>query len=102
VGISRTAGAKVGITRQEIRRLIDGPGAPGWDERGATLLRADELDATSRLSDATWALLRARTDDQQLIEIPVVVGNYKLVAYVLNSLRIQPPGDLPRLPGAAR
>jgi 4-carboxymuconolactone decarboxylase len=93
---------KVGITGEEIRRLIDGPGAPGWDERDATLLRAvDELDATSRLSDATWALLRDRFDDQQLIEIPVVVGNYKLVAYLLNSLQIQPPGDLPRLPSMA-
>jgi hypothetical protein len=28
----------------------------------------------------------------------VVVGNYKLVAYLLNSLQIQPPDDLPRLP----
>jgi alkylhydroperoxidase family enzyme len=69
------------------------------DERDAALLRVvDELDATSGLSDATWALLRARFDDRQLIEIPVVVGNYKLVAYLLNSLQIQPPDDLPRLP----
>jgi hypothetical protein len=47
------------------------------------------------------ALLRDRFDDQQLIEIPVMVGNYKLVAYLLNSLQIQPPGDLPRLPSMA-
>jgi 4-carboxymuconolactone decarboxylase len=93
---------KVGVTREEIRRLIDGPEAPGWDEHDAALLRAvDELDATSGLSDATWVLLRARFDDQQLIEIPVVVGNYKLVAYLLNSLQIQPPDDLPRLPPVA-
>jgi hypothetical protein len=91
--------AGVPVTREEIRRLIDGPEAPGWDERDAALLRVvDELDATSGLSDATWALLRARFDDRQLIEIPVVVGNYKLVAYLLNSLQIQPPDDLPRLP----
>lgn len=83
---------KVGVTREEIRRLIDGSEAPGWDEDDATLLLVvDELDATSGLSDATWALLRARFDDRQLIEIPVVVGNYRLVAYLLNSLQIQPP-----------
>jgi 4-carboxymuconolactone decarboxylase len=93
---------KAGITQEEIRRLIGGPEAPGWDEHDAALLRAvDELDATSGLSDATWAVLRGRFDDQQLIEIPVVVGNYKLVAYLLNSLQIQPPGDLPRLPSVA-
>ncbi len=55
---------KVGVTPEEIRRLIDGPEAPGWDEDDATLLRVvDELDAQSGLSDATWALLGARFDD---------------------------------------
>jgi 4-carboxymuconolactone decarboxylase len=90
---------RVGITAAEIRRVADGPDAPGWDERDATLVGAvDELVSASRLADPTWDLLRARYDDQQLIEIPAIVGQYQLVAYLTNTIRIQPHGHLPTPP----
>ena len=89
----------LGITAEEIQRIVAGPEEPGWDELDATLLRAvDELHETGRLSDATWAVLRPRYDDEQLIEIPVIVGQYHLVAYLTNSLGIAPSDRLPSLP----
>lgn len=90
---------RVGITPAEIRRVADGPDALGWDKRDATLVGAvDELVSTARLADATWDLLLAWYDEQQLIEIPAIVGQYQLVAYLTNTIRIQPHTHLPALP----
>jgi alkylhydroperoxidase family enzyme len=84
-----------GLADAEIVRVQAGPDAPGWSGDDATLLRAaDELHADAVLSDATWAALAARYDERQLIEVPMVVGHYHLVAYTLNSLGVQVEDDV--------
>jgi hypothetical protein len=50
---------------------------------------ADELHRDSRIGDDTWAALRGRYDDKQLIELLMVVGQYHLVSFTLNSLGVQ-------------
>jgi 4-carboxymuconolactone decarboxylase len=88
-------GRRAGLSDEEIGRVREGPGAPGWDPFDATLLRAaDELHETSTLSDATWAALAERYDERQLIEVPMLVGHYHLVAFALNSLGVQVEDDL--------
>ena len=88
-----------GIEREVVDRVAAGPDAPGWDERQATLLRAaDELHADARISDATWGDLARHLDEQQLIELPMLVGQYHLVAFTLNSLGVQPEPGLEPLP----
>ena len=77
------------ITAEEIEllRLADAPGAPGWAPFDATLVRAaDELHDDGVIGDATWASLAARYDEKQLIEVPMLVGHYHMVAFTLNSL----------------
>jgi len=77
-----------GLTRAEIDRVA-APGADRWDAFDATLLRAaDELHHDTGLSDATWAELAERYDTPQLIELPMLVGHYHLVAMTLNSLGV--------------
>ena len=45
----------VGITDEELRRIMAGPDAPGWSTWDATLLRAaDELHTSALISDSTW------------------------------------------------
>ena len=83
-----------GVTDEEIARVREGADAPGWDPFDASLLRAaDELHTTSTLSDATWAALAERYDERQMIELPMLVGHYHLVAYALNSLGVQIEDD---------
>ena len=78
-----------GLSVEEIQRVKDGPDADGWDLFDAALVRAaDELHDESVISDATWAVLASRYDDKQLIEVPMVVGQYHLVSYSLNSLGV--------------
>jgi alkylhydroperoxidase family enzyme len=80
----------VGITSEEIERVTLGSGAPGWNEHEQALLRAtEELRETAMISDATWSTLEKRLDQRQLIELPIVVGQYQTVAYYQNSLRLR-------------
>jgi 4-carboxymuconolactone decarboxylase len=86
---------RAGISDDEIARVEDGAGAPGWSDLDALLLRAaDELHADACLSDETWAALAAHYDERQLIELPMLVGHYHLVAFTLNSLGVQVEDDV--------
>ncbi|HJO10694.1 MAG: carboxymuconolactone decarboxylase family protein [Gammaproteobacteria bacterium] len=81
---------RVGITDTELRRILQGPDAPGWSAWDATLLRAaDELHANALVSDSTWAALAERYDQRQLMETVFTVGQYNLVAMYLNSTGVQ-------------
>jgi alkylhydroperoxidase family enzyme len=83
-------GKAVGLTDEEIERITRGPDAAGWDPFDAALLRAaDELHRDSRIGDATWQALRARYDDQQLLDVIFAVGQYTLVSMVLNSCGVE-------------
>jgi len=88
----------VGLTRDEIDRVAT-DSLDGWDPFDATLLRAaDELHGGSCIGDATWAALAERYETAQLIELPVLVGQYHLVAMTLNSLGVQVDDGLPGFP----
>jgi alkylhydroperoxidase family enzyme len=79
-----------GVSEAEVSRVIDGPTAAGWSALDAALLvGADEMHGESRVSDATWAVLAGHYDERQLIEICMVVGQYHLVAFTLNSLGVE-------------
>jgi alkylhydroperoxidase family enzyme len=89
----------VGMPRDEILRVADGPGAPGWSDADAALLQAaDELHAGARITDATWSRLARTYDERGLIEIPMLVGHYHLVAFALNSLDVELDAGLESLP----
>jgi alkylhydroperoxidase family enzyme len=83
-------GKAVGVTEEEIRRITDGPDAPGWSAFDATLLRAaDELHDDSFITDETWQALAARYSLQQLMDVVFAVGQYALVSMALNSFGVQ-------------
>jgi alkylhydroperoxidase family enzyme len=92
VRIARSAG----ITDEEIERVKAGADAGGWEAFEATLLRAaDELHDDACITDSTWAALAERYDTQRLIEVPMLVGHYHMVAYALNSLGVQREPGVP-------
>ncbi|MEU0949996.1 carboxymuconolactone decarboxylase family protein [Streptomyces canus] len=90
-----------GVTDEEIRRIGAGPDAQGWTRADAHLLRAaDELHRDARLSAATWSALAADHDAAQLIEVTMLVGQYHMVAFFLNSAgtRLEPDFEAEALP----
>ena len=81
-----------GITSEEIERLIEGSSAPGWSKRDRAIVRAvEELHSDSMISDDTWSDLQEVYNDKKLIEVVILAGQYKTVAYYQNSLRLPLP-----------
>jgi 4-carboxymuconolactone decarboxylase len=93
-------GLIAGLSEEEIQRIIEGPEAEGWSDLEAALLRAtDELHDDACISDPTWAVLAAAYSTEQLIEVPMLIGQYHLVSFTLNSLGVQPEPGLAAFPG---
>lgn len=90
---------QAGLSAEEIDRIATGPDAPAWELFDRTLLTAvDELHDDACLTDATWATLASRYDERQLIELPMLVGQYHMLAFALNSLGVQREPGVPGLP----
>jgi alkylhydroperoxidase family enzyme len=80
---------RFGMSAEQVARVREGSAAPGWSAHEAAILRGvEELLADYALSDATWETLARSWDEAQLIEFPMMVGQYVATAYVQNSLRI--------------
>jgi len=63
----------------------DGP----WTPIEAALLRAaDELHATTDVSDANWSVLAGHYGEDALVEILFVVGQYTMLSMVANAAGI--------------
>jgi len=87
-----------GLSDEQIQRVAVGADAPEWTDLEANLLRAaDELHADACITDATWAALAVAYTVEQLIEVPMLVGQYHLVSFTLNSLGVQREPGVPGL-----
>lgn len=81
-----------GVTVEEIERIIEGSADSGWSPRDRAILRAvEELHFDSMITDETWAELQQFYNDKKLIELVILAGQYKTVAYYQNSLRLPLP-----------
>jgi len=79
-----------GLSDDEIDRLRGAAADPGWSAEDAALVAAaDELYHDSTIGDDTWAALASRYDDAELIELIMLVGEYRLLSMALGALRIQ-------------
>jgi alkylhydroperoxidase family enzyme len=50
----------------------------------------DEMHATATVTDETWARLRERYDEAQIVELVFMVGYYHLVSYVARTFQLTP------------
>jgi 4-carboxymuconolactone decarboxylase len=84
--------AEAGVSVEERDRVaaeID----DGWDPAEAVLLRAvDEMHDSNGWSDSTWNELGANLDEKELVELAMLIGQYHLVAFALNSFGVQLEG----------
>ncbi len=83
------------LTDAEITRVTLGSAAPGWSAHEAAILAGvEELLADQMIGDAVWDVLAQAWDEAQLIEFPMMVGQYVATAFVQNSLRMRlAPGN---------
>lgn len=93
VGVSDDEIAVIGTPR--------GSRAEQWSAVERAVLQAcDELCRDGVIGERTWAALvdGFGGDDAQLIEVPMLVGNYRLLGGVIASLGVQPEDGLAPLP----
>ena len=84
-------GAAVGLGEEQIEgtAAADASGAV-WSEQDAQLIAAaDALYDTDTLPDELWAQLASRFEHDQLVELIVTAGWYRLISYLINALGIQ-------------
>jgi alkylhydroperoxidase family enzyme len=93
-------GKPLGLSDEQIAATVDGQaGDSAWSERDALLVRlVDELHDTCELSDELWSALAARYSDDQLLELVVIAGWYRLLSYVINAARVEPEPWAARFP----
>jgi 4-carboxymuconolactone decarboxylase len=84
-------GKPLGLGDKQLAATVHGDsGDPAWSEPDAALIAlADELYDTATVSDELWAKLAARFGDGQLIELLVIAGWYRLLAYVINAVGVE-------------
>jgi alkylhydroperoxidase family enzyme len=87
-----------GITPEEIERVQLAADAQGWDAwlplDAALVAAADELIDDARVSDATWTVLAAELDQQQLMDVVFTVGAYDLLAMAFRTFDVGVDQDL--------
>jgi alkylhydroperoxidase family enzyme len=77
-------------TEAEVLRVRQGGDAPGWTDHEAAVIRAvDEFLTDAMISDPTWAVLARGWSEPQLLEFPILVGQYLGVAFLQNSIRVR-------------
>jgi len=89
---------RVGLSAAQVRATVTTGSADAcWTPAERALLRAAEaLHAHATLDAQTYADLSGHFDEAQVLEVILLCGFYRTVAYVANGL------DLPLEPGAAR
>ncbi len=91
-------GKPLGLSDEQIAATVHGAADdPAWDEPDAELIAlADELYDTADVSEALWARLATRLSSEQLLELLITAGFYRLLCAVINAVRVE------REPWAAR
>jgi alkylhydroperoxidase family enzyme len=81
-------GARAGLGEDEIERAAS-EDVTGWSPRDSMLVRAtDELLASSRLSDETWAAVQRELDVEGAVELCMLVGQYQGLGTALGGLGV--------------
>jgi alkylhydroperoxidase family enzyme len=92
-------GQRVGLSLTEIGALTKKPYEFNWSERDTALIAmSDELCADDCVSEATWKLLTTYWKENELIELVMVAGTYRLVSGFLNTMGVELDVDTPGWP----
>ena len=92
-------GQRVGLSLSEIDALTKSTNEFQWSDRDATLIAmSDDLCHDNCVSESTWKKLAADWKEDELIELVMVAGTYRLVSGFLNTLGVELDHDTPGWP----
>lgn len=84
-------GKPLGLTDEQLTATVKGgPDDPAWSPEDALLVGlVDEIHDTATVSDALWAPLAERYTPDQLLELVITAGWYRLLAGVINAAQVE-------------
>ncbi len=92
-------GERVGLTIEEITAVTKDIGEHDWNARDTALLKmSDELCADNCVSQQTWNTLSRDWKEDELIELVMVAGTYRLVSGFLNTIGVELDAETPGWP----
>ncbi len=92
-------GRREGLTDDEIADVATDDPRLDWSARDRALIAlADELCVDDCVGDATWAVLAESYSDEQLVELLMLAGYYRMISGFLNSAGVQPDEGVPGWP----
>jgi alkylhydroperoxidase family enzyme len=92
-------GRREGLSDDEIAALATDDPGDGWTSvERALIALADELCDVDCVSDSTWATLAERFDAEQMVELVVLAGYYRMISGFLNSAGVQLDDGVPGWP----
>lgn len=102
-GVHVTAfGQAAKLTPEQVEATVTAQAdAPCWSAAEQALIAAvDALHARAALSDAEFTALRAHYDEAQVVEVLLLAGFYRTVAYLVGGLGLELEEMGARFPGA--
>jgi alkylhydroperoxidase family enzyme len=96
-------GAKAQWTEEQIRSTVHGDAADTcWSEQEqCVILLADQLHASSTVTDQAWQRMASLFASDQLVELVTLSGLYHMVSFMANALGVQHEEFAPRFPDGA-
>jgi alkylhydroperoxidase family enzyme len=92
-------GERVGLTMEEITAVTRDISEHNWNARDIALLEmSDDLCADNYVSQQTWEKLRRDWKEDELIELVMVAGTYRLVSGFLNTMGVELDAQTPGWP----
>jgi 4-carboxymuconolactone decarboxylase len=93
-------GGPLGLTDEQVAATVTGDGDdPAWSDADKLLVRlADELHETATVSESLWAGLAEHYADDQLLELLIIAGWYRLLSGVINAVGIEREAWAARFP----
>jgi len=97
-------GGPLGLTERQLAATVNGAtDDAAWSAHDAQLIAAaDALYDGDAIPDELWAALARRLDDDQLLELVIVAGWYRLLSCVINVAQVELEPWAPRFPVAPR
>jgi len=96
--------AKAGLDSAQLASTVHGGADDAcWSEEDRVLIRlCDALHHDCDVDEALWAALSARFSEPACLELLMLCGFYRTVAYLTNALRLPLEAGAARFPGAAQ
>ncbi len=84
-------GKPLGLSDEQLAATVHGTADdPAFSEHERLLIRlADELHETCGVSEDLWAALAERFSQDELLELLIIAGQYRLISYIVNGARVE-------------